>query len=91
MKTTIAADVIFKINYLGTFEGEGLAAHNKYRKIHKANPLKLNAAMTKQATDYAEVLAAKGSLVLSNSDDGENLYKDCSPGGPSAQRAVKMW
>lgn len=47
--------------------------------------------MTKQATDYAEVLAAKGSLDLSNSDDGENLYKECGLGGPLAQRAVKMW
>ena len=81
----------FKINYLGTFEGEGLAAHNKYRKIHEAKLMKLNSDMTKQATKYAKVLADEGSLHHSDSKDGENLASRCGPGGLSAQRAVEMW
>ena len=45
--------------YSSSFEGDGLAAHNKYRKIHKAPNMKLD----------AKELAKKGFLVHSNSGD----------------------
>ena len=56
------SDVKFKINYLGSFEEEGLAAHDKYREIHNAKPMILDDSLTQQAMNYAERLASEGGL-----------------------------
>ena len=81
--------------YLGSYEGEGLAAHNKYRKIHDAKPMKLDSTMSQQAKAYAQRLADMGRLQHSSKSErpgqGENLYKACGLGGSSAQRAVEKW
>ena len=92
MKTS---DVKFKINYLGSYEGEGLAAHNKYRKIHNAKPMRLDRSLTQQARAYAQRLARTGTFQHSSSNErpgqGENLAMACGSGGLSARRAVEMW
>ena len=88
MKTS---DVKFKINYLGSYEGEGLATHNKYRKIHNAKPMRLDRSLTQQARAYAQRLASMGNLQHSSSNDGENLAMACGSGGLSARRAVELW
>ena len=76
------------------FEQLGLQAHNIFRKIHGTPPLKLNAKMSKEAADYAKVIANLGSLKHSEStDDGENLAYACSSDGKgaSAQEITKNW
>ena len=92
MKTS---DDKFKINYLGSFEGEGLAAHNKYRKIHNASDMRLDDSLTKQAMNYAERLASEGRLEHSSRTErpgqGENLARRCGSRGLSAQKAVDKW
>ena len=79
------SDVKFKINYLGSFEEEGLAAHNKYRKIHKAKPMRLDGSLTQQAMNYAERLASEGRLQHSSPTErpgqGENLARRCGSRG----------
>lgn len=81
--------------YLASFAGEGLKAHNKYRKIHNAPAMRLNDDMSQQATAYAGRLASMGKLQHSSSSErpgqGENLAMFCGSGGLSAQRAIEMW
>ena len=81
--------------YLGSYEEEGLAAHNRYREVHEAKPMRLDSSMTQQARAYAQRLARMGTLQHSSSserpDQGENLAMACGSGGLSAQRAVEMW
>ena len=81
--------------YLGSFEKEGLAAHNKYRKIHAAKAMKLDSTMSQQAKAYAQRLAGIGRLQHSSKSErpgqGENLAMRCGPGEFSAQKAVEMW
>ena len=78
---------------LGSFAGEGLAAHNKYRKTHGAKPMKLDGTMTRQATAYAARLAGIGRLEHSEiPGQGENLAMACGYGGGlSAKKAVEEW
>ena len=89
------SDVKFKINYLGSYEGEGLAAHNKYRKIHNAKPMRLDRSMTQQANNNAQRLASTGTFQHSSGTErpsqGENLAMTCSSGGLPARRAVELW
>ena len=80
---------------LGSFEGDGLAAHNKYRKIHAAKPMKLDSGMSQQARAYAQRLADMGRLEHSDRSErpgqGENLARACGSGGLSAKKAVEEW
>ena len=80
---------------LGTsFQKGGLAAHNKFRKIHGTSSMKLNKKMCDEAHAYAKVLAQKGSLQHADSKDGENLAYGCSSGpdaGLSGAEATKRW
>lgn len=81
--------------YLGSYEKDFLTAHNKYRRIHRAPPMRLDSSVTRQARAYAQRLARMGSLQHSSSSErpgqGENLAMACGSGGLSAQRAVAMW
>ena len=81
--------------YSGPYEEEGLAAHNKYRRIHDAPPMRLDSSMSQQAAAYAQRLARMGKLQHASSSErpgqGENLAMACGSGGLSAQRAVDMW
>ena len=82
--------------YLGSYEEEGLVAHNKYREIHGAQRMRLDGSMIRQARAYAQRLVRMGTLQHSSHSErpgqGENLAMACGyRGGLSAQRAVEMW
>lgn len=72
-----------------------MAAHNKYRKIHKANPMRLDRSLTIQASAYARELVNIRTLKHSPHNErpgqGENLAMACGSGGLSARRAVEIW
>ena len=55
--------------------------------------MKLDSVMSKEAANYAKVIAANGSLVHSSSSDGENLALGCTRGKTqmSAEEATKNW
>jgi len=56
------------------FSKEALMAHNIYRRIHAAEPLRLNANLSKLAVKRAQELATMGQLnVKQNFHDGVNL------------------
>lgn len=76
------------------FQKSGLAAHNKFRKIHGTSALTLNQKMCREAEDYAKVLARKGGLQHASVKDGENLAYACSGGsgnGFNGAEATKNW
>lgn len=81
--------------YKGSYEQEALEAHNNYRRIHDAPPMRLDSNMNQQAAAYAQRLARMGTLQHSTSSErpgqGENLAMACGSGGLSAKRAVDMW
>ena len=65
-----------------------------FRKIHKADDMKLNDEMTKEAQDYAKKLADEKIFRHSNSKDGENLAMGCSSKKDEkmgAEEATKNW
>ena len=76
------------------FEQDALTAHNKYRAIHAAQPMKLNSEMSANAEKWAQNLVAKGKLEHSTREqrngNGENLYYSC--GLPvSGSSSTKEW
>lgn len=75
------------------FEEAGLRAHNIFRKIHDVPGMKLDSVMCAEAKRYAEVIAAKGQLEHSSTEDGENLAMGCTSGKDvmSAEEATKNW
>ena len=78
----------------GGFAQNGLKAHNMFRKIHNAPPMKLNEKMSKEAEDYAKKLADMGTLQHAQTDYGENLAMKCSSQKEdemSAEEATKNW
>ena len=78
----------------GSFDEDGLAVQNKYRRIHNAPDMSLDSGMSQQAAAYAQRLARRGSLQHSSSSErpgqGENLAMSCGR-DLSAQQAVEMW
>ena len=62
---------------LSAFDAEGLSAHNKFRTIHNAPPLKINTQLSRDCQDYAKVLADLGTLKHASGDFGENLAFKC--------------
>ena len=84
------------LNYLGLkeFQQDVLKAHNKYRKIHAAKPLKLDTELSKSAMNYAKSLAKtikkiKHSQLYEGRKTGENLLMSAVP-IPGAT-VVKLW
>ena len=78
----------------GDFAQNGLKAHNMFRKIHNAPPMKLDEKMSKEAEDYAKKLADMGTLQHAQTDYGENLAMKCSSQKEdqmSAEEATKNW
>ena len=55
--------------------------------------MKLDSVMSTEAARYAEVIAAKGALEHSSTEDGENLAMGCTSGKTemSAEEATKNW
>ncbi|XP_045465180.1 uncharacterized protein LOC123674262 isoform X2 [Harmonia axyridis] len=61
---------------VGTFEGDFLDAHNKYRALHGVGPLELDRKLSKYAEEWARHLAFKNVLeTRPNCNYGENIYK----------------
>lgn len=59
----------------GDFEEDFLNAHNKYRKRHGVQPLKLDKSLCKYAEEWAKHLASKNILEhRPESNYGENIY-----------------
>lgn len=74
------------------FELETLKEHNKFRGIHAAPPMTLDKTMCQEAAAYAAVIARRGGLQHSNTDQGENLSMGCSTNaGQTATEAVTNW
>ncbi|KAH8271718.1 hypothetical protein KR044_001672, partial [Drosophila immigrans] len=73
------------------FEQEVLNAHNKYRAIHRAPPLVLNAELSKLASQWARHLLATNRMEhRPNNKYGENIYW-ASGGNRNGVDAVKSW
>lgn len=74
-----------------------MEAHNILRKIHDAEPMKLNDEMSAAAAAYAKKIADSGSMDHSTSaernGDGENLAMSCSSGDEEFNVAthVRNW
>lgn len=70
-----------------------LALHNKLRKIHNVDALKLNKDLSKQAQEQAQRAARKGYLEVFASEEGENLAQICTSSSSemSAQEAIMHW
>ena len=67
-------------------ERKVLDAHNKYRKIHNASPMRIDTEMSAEAKDWAEHLASTGtfqhSKIKDRNSDGENLLFACGMPDP---------
>jgi len=72
-------------------EDQFVAAHNKYRCMHGAGPLKWNAQMATNAANWAKSCCQSGlqhsDSYKMNPSSGENL----AAGPGSVEEAVKMW
>ncbi|OQV12418.1 putative Golgi-associated plant pathogenesis-related protein 1 [Hypsibius exemplaris] len=75
----------------GAFETEALRAHNTYRAMHGAAPLRLNQELCNVAQNWANYLAQRGSMVHSQTQHGENLYWTSANSVPSGATAVDAW
>lgn len=80
------------------FKREALEAHNRYRMIHGAPPLKLDPQLSLEAENFAKHLAKLGSArhdiksSLRKQGEGENVARGCSEwGGLTASGAVHRW
>ena len=77
------------------FSLEALNAHNKYRKIHHVEPLKLNIELCKIAENYAKKLSKIGHLEHSeNCYEGELLGENlffCYGSDPTGTYVSKIW
>lgn len=80
------------------FKREALAAHNRYRTIHRAAPLKLDPQLSLEAERFAKHLAQQGGArheipgKLRREGEGENVARGCSEwGGLTASGAVHRW
>ena len=62
------------------FQQDGLAAHNKYRTRHNAQPLRLNSGMSQEALKWAKYLGDNDKFEHSESEDGENIASSCGSG-----------
>ncbi|KAL1117015.1 hypothetical protein AAG570_004343 [Ranatra chinensis] len=63
------------------FATECLEAHNRFRELHKAPPLKLSKKLCKVSEEWARHLAAKGEMQhRPDCSYGENLFQIWSPG-----------
>ncbi|BFF95575.1 Golgi-associated plant pathogenesis-related protein 1 [Drosophila madeirensis] len=73
------------------FAQECLNAHNKYRALHHAPPLRLSAKLNALATNWAQHLLANNRMEhRQNSGYGENIYMAMG-GNMSASDAVDSW
>ena len=75
-------------------EQKVLDAHNKYRKIHNAPPMRINTEMSAEAKEWAEHLASTGtfqhSKIKDRNSDGENLLFACGMPDP-VDKTIDGW
>ena len=80
-----------------TFANIGLTTHNRFRKIHAAQPLKLDQKLCLEALQYATKLTYLGYLKHRDTkelkDKSENLAMGCydNDSEMSAEDAVTRW
>ncbi|EDV31291.2 uncharacterized protein Dana_GF14618 [Drosophila ananassae] len=73
------------------FEQEVLDAHNTYRSMHGAQPLRLSPKLNQLATEWAQYLLARNCMQhRQNSGYGENIYM-ASGGNLEGSDAVRSW
>lgn len=78
----------------GHFEIECLKAHNEYRKLHGAEPLKLTPKLCKYSVEWANELAVKGVIEhRQNPEYGENVYCTRTPknGDMNGKEPAEQW
>lgn len=98
-KGCVYGNIFFIASFFSEFtseEQEGLATHNKFRKVHQVPLMTLDKQMSEQATEYAEKLARLGRLEHSQKtegeDQGENLAFGCSfDKAQTIKEAVTNW
>ncbi|KAL3313008.1 hypothetical protein Ciccas_008395 [Cichlidogyrus casuarinus] len=76
------------------FNKDCMDEHNRLRQLHGCPPIKLSNELAKQAQNYANELASKGTLSHSAADDyGENLATRYSTGDVelTGKQATLMW
>ncbi len=76
------------------FLRDAIQSHNKLRMLHNSSDLQEDPEMSKQADEWAYILARKGALEHEiNLEDGENLFYSCNPGNKtaSARDAISAW
>ena len=68
-------------------------AHNEFRQIHKARPLRVNEALTIQAQRRANEMAAVNDLGMSGLKQGENVMVHCDKVAhpQTALQATEAW
>ena len=89
----------FPIFFFSAFTSEeknGLASHDKFRKVHQVPLMRLDKEMCNQAKAYAQKIAKMGKLVHSPGKErpgqGENLSMGCSTHKAQAvEEAVASW
>ena len=77
-------------------EQEALSLHNKFRAVHEAPAMTLNAEMSQSAASYAQTIASLGTLQHASKQErdnnGENLSYGCSSSkGQTVTEAVTNW
>ncbi|XP_074630956.1 Golgi-associated plant pathogenesis-related protein 1-like [Acropora palmata] len=87
----------------GDYRQDALRQHNELRSIHNARPLKLNAKLNRDASQYAQELvnkylrshSLKHSPGSSRPGVGESLSVGCTTArgveGQTVQQAIKSW
>lgn len=73
------------------FGKEALEAHNRYRSLHQAPPLKWSRSLEKDAEKWAKELAKDGRLRHEDTDDGENLYSVSGKSDVTGGEIVDRW
>lgn len=73
------------------FGKEALEAHNRYRSLHQAPPLKWSRSLEKDAEKWAKELGKDGRLRHEDTDDGENLYSVSGKSDVTGGEIVDRW
>lgn len=74
------------------FGKEALEAHNRYRSLHQAPPLKWSRSLEKDAEKWAKQLAKEGGrLRHEETDDGENVYAISGKSDVTGGEVVDRW
>ena len=73
------------------FGKEALEAHNRYRSLHQALPLKWSRPLEKDAERWAKQLVKEGRLRHEDIEDGENVYAISGKSDVTGGEVVDRW